>query len=187
MSHQFRRRILNLTLLPLPLMLAVCGVLAWQISRLHTSLQWVSHTQEVLSTIHLAERLMIDQETGTRGYLYTADPLFLDPSKVSEQRLGQSIADLRRLTSDNPSQQSRISALETGYNTWLAQTLTARQGVRRMLRRSARHSAWLVRSSGSNRWTDCGRSANKSMMRSSDCSAIARKRPAGKAPPPYLD
>jgi methyl-accepting chemotaxis protein len=80
MSHQFRRKILTLTLLPLPLVLAVCGLLLWHISRLHTSAQWVSHTHEVLSTVYHAQSYLIDQETGLRGYLYTADPRFLDPS-----------------------------------------------------------------------------------------------------------
>jgi methyl-accepting chemotaxis protein len=104
-------------------------MLVWQISRLHTSAQWVEHTRQVLSTVYRAERYLIDQETGLRGYMYTAEPIFLEPYNSGERGFNQSLADLRRLTADNPSQQKRIATLESAYQTWLARSLAARQSV----------------------------------------------------------
>jgi CHASE3 domain sensor protein len=127
MSLEFRRRILTLTLLPLPLVLAVCALLVWQISRLHTSAQWVSHTQQVLSTVYRAERYLIDQETGLRGYLYTAEPVFLEPYKAGQSQFVQAQEDLRSLTADNPAQQKRIGALRDHYTAWLIQSTVAAQ------------------------------------------------------------
>lgn len=129
MSSQFRRKILSLTLLPLPLVLAVCALLIWQISRQRASSQWVSHTREVLLNVYQCERFLIDQETGLRGFLYTADPRFLQPYTEGQPKFEHSLENLRRLTTDNPEQKKRIDSLLTGYQRWLARSLAARQTV----------------------------------------------------------
>ena len=129
MSSNFRRKILTLTLLLLPLALAVCALLVWQILQQQQSSQWVSHTRDVLSKVYLCERYLIDQETGLRGYLHTADPRFLEPYNAGQPKFEETIANLRHLTVDNPSQQRRLNALENSYRTWLAQSLPARQSI----------------------------------------------------------
>jgi methyl-accepting chemotaxis protein len=79
--------------------------------------------------VYLCERYLIDQETGLRGYLHTADPRFLEPYNAGQPKFEETIANLRHLTVDNPSQQRRLNALENSYRTWLAQSLPARQSI----------------------------------------------------------
>jgi methyl-accepting chemotaxis protein len=129
MGTNFQRKILTLTLLPLPLVLAICALLVWQILQQQQSSQWVSHTRDVLSNVYLGERYLIDQETGLRGYMHTAEPRFLEPYNAGQPKFEETIANLRHLTADNPSQQQRLDELEKSYRTWLAQSLPARQSI----------------------------------------------------------
>ncbi|PSU46862.1 hypothetical protein C9J12_16770 [Photobacterium frigidiphilum] len=81
-------------------------------SKSEDKLLWVNHTHQVLST---SDKLLIslaDAETGQRGYLLTNDRHYLEPYlraiKVTEDLL----FELKRLTADNPKQQTLLKALE---------------------------------------------------------------------------
>ncbi|CAG23018.1 CHASE3 domain-containing protein [Photobacterium profundum] len=81
-------------------------------SKSEDKLLWVNHTHQVLST---SDKLLIslaDAETGQRGYLLTNDKHYLEPYlraiKVTEDLL----FELKRLTADNPKQQTLLKALE---------------------------------------------------------------------------
>ena len=120
MSASMRRRVLLVALLPLPIVIAVCVLFAWQIARLNEAAGWVNHTNEVLSDLHLAERLLIDQETAIRGFLLTRDAPFLAPYQEGRTRLPRVLDRLRSLTSDNPAQQNRIAEWRSRYHQWLS-------------------------------------------------------------------
>ncbi|MGA2650015.1 MAG: CHASE3 domain-containing protein [Terracidiphilus sp.] len=72
---------------------------------------WVSHTRQVLFQLTRIESLLIDAETGQRGFLYTGDPKYLAPYQYAISRIDPQIDELRRLTADNPDQQARIFEL----------------------------------------------------------------------------
>lgn len=78
----------------------------------------VDHTHEVLETLRTLSREIIEAEDAQRGYLVTSGPDYLDLHRSALAAIPQSVARLKTLTSDNPAQQARISALE--------QTVTAR-------------------------------------------------------------
>ena len=118
MSESIRRKILLSVFLPLPLMAAVCGILLWQLSRWQDETAWVDHTRDVLVQTHLAERLLLDQETGRRGFLLTGQREFLEPYESGSQRLPGVLDRLAALTSDNPAQQARIAQLRQQYAEW---------------------------------------------------------------------
>lgn len=118
MSESIRRKILLSVFLPLPLMAAVCCILVWQLSRWQNETGWVEHTRDVLVQTHLAQRLLLDQETGRRGYLLTGQKDFLEPYETGSARFPGVLDRLAGLTRDNPAQQSRIAQLREQYALW---------------------------------------------------------------------
>ncbi len=118
MSESIRRKILLSVFLPLPLMAAVCGILFWQLSRWQNETSWVDHTRDVLVQTHLAQRLLLDQETGRRGYLLTGQREFLEPYESGSRMFPGVVDRLAALTADNASQQARIAQLRQQYEAW---------------------------------------------------------------------
>ena len=77
-----------------------------------TSVQWVSHTNEVLTRLEAVLSTLKDAETGQRGYLLTGEAAYLEPYRDAVDRLPRQIADLRQLTLDNPAQTVRVLRLD---------------------------------------------------------------------------
>ncbi len=73
----------------------------------------VNHTNEILREADLLLALLIDEETGQRGFIITGDDQFLEPYNTSVNSVELEISDIRNLTSDNPNQQRRIDILES--------------------------------------------------------------------------
>src|SRR5207245_8390176 len=51
-------------------------------------------------------------ESGARGYVMTADRIYLQPYWTARERLDQELNSLRKLTADNPRQLGRLDTLE---------------------------------------------------------------------------
>jgi PAS domain S-box-containing protein len=77
-----------------------------------TSVQWVSHTNEVLTRLEAVLSTIKDAETGQRGYLLTGEAAYLEPYRDAVDRLPRQIADLRQVTLDNPAQTVRVLRLD---------------------------------------------------------------------------
>jgi signal transduction histidine kinase len=65
----------------------------------------VNQTYDVLAALDGALATLTDAETGQRGYLVTGRENYLEPYRVAVTSVGAHIADVRRLTQDNPRQQ----------------------------------------------------------------------------------
>jgi PAS domain S-box-containing protein len=74
--------------------------------------KWVEHTHLVLEELDSVLVDLINQETGQRGYALTGTPSFLEPYDLGRTQLWEDLKGLRRLTSDNPKQQSALDRLE---------------------------------------------------------------------------
>lgn len=74
---------------------------------------WVSHTRRVLFALSQLELLLVDAETGQRGYLYTGDSKYLAPYMESVSEIEPQIDAIEKLTRDNPSQQAMIPELRS--------------------------------------------------------------------------
>jgi signal transduction histidine kinase len=71
-----------------------------------------------------------DAEAGSRGYVLTGDPRYLESSAATRARIGGTLATLRTLTAESPRQRERIVELEPLLERRLA-TLDAAVAVRR--------------------------------------------------------
>lgn len=129
MSESIRRKILLSVFLPLPLLAFLCAVLVWQLSRWQDETRWVDHTREVLTQVHLAQRLLTDQETGLRGYLLTKELSYLEPYKTGSAEFPAALDELRRLVSDRQAQRDRVQRLEEQYSVWHNNAAGAAAGI----------------------------------------------------------
>jgi PAS domain S-box-containing protein len=93
-----------------------------------TSVQWVSHTHEVLGQVEQVLSTLKDAENGQRGYLLAGERPYLEPYEQAVARLPAQITRLRQLTIDNPPQTAHVLKLEQLAAQRLAEL---RQGLER--------------------------------------------------------
>lgn len=94
------------------LLIGINAVSYFTISDLLATSKMVGHTHEVLGNIDDITSDLKDAETGQRGFLITGEDRYLEPYRAALEALKKEIEEVRKLTSDNPRQQQRISQLE---------------------------------------------------------------------------
>ncbi|MBD2152973.1 CHASE3 domain-containing protein [Leptolyngbya sp. FACHB-16] len=125
-SHtSFRRRLTRTIALPIVLLLLFSGISIWQITQLLSALGWVNHTSEVISQANQTQKLLLDMETGFRGYLLTGQQEFLEPYKQANTAIDPTFNQLRKLVSDNPSQAQRVDEISLLFEQWEQQVVAA--------------------------------------------------------------
>ena len=73
--------------------------------------RWQRHAFRVLEKSNGLLSSLKDTETGQRGYLLTGDKVFLRPYLEVRDGIPSQLAELRRLTQDNPVQKRRLNVL----------------------------------------------------------------------------
>ncbi len=72
----------------------------------------VGHSHEVIETLEDVLSLMRDAETGQRGFIITGNEKYLAPYTEALPKIDARVADVTRMTADNPNQQGRIPAMK---------------------------------------------------------------------------
>lgn len=112
-------RKLALAFLVVILAAAAAGAGTWtRLATIQQAAEWNEHTYRVLDRIDHVVASMVDQETGLRGNLLNGEPKFLEPFEGGRKAYAQALADLRRLTADNPAQQARLDELDRTARGW---------------------------------------------------------------------
>lgn len=114
----FQKQIRRLILVPVGLLLLIAGLLEFQVHRLKSAQDWVDHTDVVLAQSRLLLRLMIDQETGLRGFVVTRDERFLQPYHEAKLVLPGVFERIRNSVADNPAQLQRLADIRQNYDQW---------------------------------------------------------------------
>jgi len=104
---------------PVLTLLLVALAMALTVHQLQVNAQLVDHTDQVIAEANLLNRLIIDQETGLRGYTAYRDPLFLEPYHKAAPLIEEEFATLFKLVSDNPSQIERLTQIRSSYGEWI--------------------------------------------------------------------
>src|SRR5579871_4249914 len=118
MSSELRRIVVRALALPFALAILVATLTSTEIFYLRRLASAVDHTRIVLFTASRALRLVIDQETGIRGYLLTGAPEFLEPYTLGADQVSRTLADLRHQVRENPTEASRLTALNQAVSAW---------------------------------------------------------------------
>lgn len=117
--HQFRQILVVTVLLPLVLLLTLALVLTWQIERTLREQRRIDHTDRITAQLNEMERLVVDQETGLRGYQLTHDPNTLEPYQNAEGLLHISLDRLLVLVKDDPDQLRRLRQVRESHELWM--------------------------------------------------------------------
>jgi PAS domain S-box-containing protein len=96
--------------------LLVLGLNAWwSFSNIHQLIAkdaWIAHTFQVRANLEALINSVVEGEGAVRGYLINGDDEFLKSYRADTRLIPGTIARLRYLTRDNPSQQQRLSDLD---------------------------------------------------------------------------
>ena len=117
--HQFRQILITTVLLPLVLLLLLALVLAWQIQRTLREQRRIDHTDRITAQLNELERLVVDQETGLRGYQLTRDPTTLEPYQNAEGQLHATLDRLLLLVREDPDQLRRLRQVRDSHELWM--------------------------------------------------------------------
>ncbi len=100
------------------------------LSIIRRNAEWTDHSHNVLSQMNTIVGSMVNQETGVRGYLISGDTAFLAPQESGAKDFRQAFDTVKKLTSDNPPQQTRLNELLALATDW--QTKVAAEQIRLM-------------------------------------------------------
>ncbi|MFG6416802.1 methyl-accepting chemotaxis protein [Roseateles sp. DC23W] len=88
-------------------------------NRLLDSVKWNNHTYEVLTESDKLLLSMVNIETGLRGFVASGNDRFLEPFNTGKKDFSEHFEKSKSLTSDNSSQQARLSNLMGYYQAFL--------------------------------------------------------------------
>jgi PAS domain S-box-containing protein len=94
----------------------LAAILVWQISGANATVGLIEQADQRIALATLVEKLVVDEETGLRGYQTTADPRFLQPYHDAEVPMQQAIAQLQSMT--RPGQQQLLNQFIQQHQTW---------------------------------------------------------------------
>jgi CheY-like chemotaxis protein/CHASE3 domain sensor protein len=114
----FRRILTRNITLPLVAGVVNVGVFIAILVYLLSTLSWVEHSERVIGNANEVAKLMVDMESGMRGYVLTGDEAFLAPYKLARPKTDTAMADLMVLVSDNTLQMSRLRNIAAQQKQW---------------------------------------------------------------------
>jgi PAS domain S-box-containing protein len=116
--RQYNRLLVRLFALPVLSLAILALVLGLGLQDVQRSARMVDHSDLIISHANHLFKLMVDEETGLRGYLLTKDPVFLQPFHEADRQLDPEFAVLANLVRQRPDQVSRLRSLQATQRDW---------------------------------------------------------------------
>lgn len=117
-NHYFKNLLRWTVIVPVVALAILAASLLWGIQYLRSSSQWVDHTDRVIGESQELLKLVIDMESGVRGYLASGSDEFLQPYNEAEAVVDSRFDDLNQLVADSPSQQARLANVRRIFDQW---------------------------------------------------------------------
>ncbi|MFT3868319.1 MAG: CHASE3 domain-containing protein [Nibricoccus sp.] len=109
------------------LVIAGAAYLAYNsIHQMDDAIRLVDHTFEVRTRIDRLRQLLVDAETGERGFVLTFNPVFLDSYRKAVSIIPTEIDNIAALTRDNPAQQELAEEIKKTARRkldWMAESI----------------------------------------------------------------
>ncbi len=102
----------------LMLMILLAAIVYFSFLKLEEDRQGVNHTYQAIETIQKCGALLVDMETGVRGFLVSGNEVFLEPYEKGIKSFEKAWELGRNLTSDNFSQTRRWESLKNKKEQW---------------------------------------------------------------------
>lgn len=119
-QRSFRRILARNIILPLVLGVINAAVFIVLIVFLLNAFRWVEHTESVLAKSNEVSRLMVDMQTGLRGFLITGEEPYLGIYRLARPKIAPEITTLRELVGDNKTQVERLRRIESMHAEWVS-------------------------------------------------------------------
>lgn len=116
---------------PLLLMIVVVFIVYINIQKTQSTAEWVKHTHKVISSAQELSKLMVDMETGERGFLITGKEKFLEPFIKSQETWDTKLLTLQQTVSDNPQQVERLEQIKALEQKWQTEAAIPEINARR--------------------------------------------------------
>lgn len=107
----FRNQVLTGFAVSIVLVLVVGLLSIVSINKLEDDTVMVEHSQQIVKSSNNLLQLLVDAETGMRGYAATGNKAFLDPYNAALPNITVDVDNLRSLTANNPVQSARIEKI----------------------------------------------------------------------------
>jgi PAS domain S-box-containing protein len=123
---RFKRTLRQVLLLPIVACLLLACVLVWQIRGANDTVGLIDESDTRADLATRIEGLVVDEETGLRGYQVTSDPRFLQPYRDAEAPMQQAIDKLQSMA--RPEQKDDLKQFLVEHQIWqqaFAETLIA--------------------------------------------------------------
>jgi CHASE3 domain sensor protein len=111
----FRR----LLLFPMALLVLLCAVLSYGLWSVEQRSLAIDDADLVIAHSNNLIKLMVDEETGLRGYLLTQNPVFLQPLRAAEERLNSEFSALFGLIGRSPDETRLLVDLKLTHQDWM--------------------------------------------------------------------
>ncbi|MBS1823304.1 MAG: CHASE3 domain-containing protein [Acidobacteria bacterium] len=115
---QFNRILQQALLLPVVALLLTAGALYWQMRGANETVGIIQTTDARIAQASLVAKLIIDEESGLRGFETTGDERFLQPFNDAGNRLPSEFEKLAALTGTDAEQRYNVEDLRNEHQTW---------------------------------------------------------------------
>jgi PAS domain S-box-containing protein len=134
-QREFRRILRQAVYVPILLLLLLAVFFIAQLRRFSNAVNDLHRADLITNSIIDLQKLILDQETGMRGYELTGDPAMLAPYTAGMQPIQQNFTDLGTLLSGDSAQEQRLSTLSQRYQLWLERARRIVAHEKRLLNR----------------------------------------------------
>ena len=116
-SSNFDQILRQVFFVPLLAVLLGAAALAWQMNQAYRTVAHIEAADETITRTETLEALVINQETGLRGYQTTSDPQFLAPYNDAARQFPIQLDQLRAADS-TPRYKAAVNDLQASHDAW---------------------------------------------------------------------
>lgn len=115
---QFNNILRQVFLLPVIALLITAGALYWQIQDANATVRLIQDSDARITQATLVSKLLVDEESGLRGYETTSDVRFLQPYLDAEAHLPAEFKRLNDISGSDTEEMRYITDLQSKQQTW---------------------------------------------------------------------
>jgi PAS domain S-box-containing protein len=116
--RQFNSVLRQVFLLPVVALLVVAGALYLQIRNANATVDLIQESDARISQATLVSKLIVDEESGLRGYETTGDAQFLQPFTEAESHVQNEIQNLNAMAGADADMKHDLTDLRDSHQTW---------------------------------------------------------------------
>lgn len=121
--REFKKILVQATLLPIALSIFLSVLFIRQVYNILEENQKVRRSDEILNLAGESLKLVLDSETGFRGYVITTNKEYLEPWEKARNNFNETSEKLLKLVNDNPDQGTHVLRIKNLYDAWNVKAL----------------------------------------------------------------